>query len=111
MTLQPGEIVLIGMQFHQAAGSKVRPAVVLLDTGDSDFVAAPVTSQARNSEFDLAISEWQPAGLNVASTIRLHKLTALAKVDVVRRIGVLSAPDRARLFEVLSRMFSGNVPR
>jgi len=108
MTLQPGEIVLIRMQFHQAAGSKVRPAVVLLDTGDNDFVAAPVTSQARNSGFDLAISEWQQAGLNVASTIRLHKLTALAKIDVARRIGVLSAPDRVRLFEVLSRMFSSS---
>ena len=47
------------MQFHEATGAKVRPAVVLLDTGDSDFVAAPVTSQARNSEFDLTIGEPQ----------------------------------------------------
>ena len=111
MTLQPGEIVLIRMQFHQAAGAKVRPAVVLLDTGDNDFVAAPIASKSRSSEFDLALSEWQQAGLNVASTIRLHKLTALAKIDVARRIGVLSASDRARLFELLSRMFSGNALR
>jgi len=29
MKLQLGEVVLIRMQFHQAAGAKVRPAVVL----------------------------------------------------------------------------------
>ena len=43
MTLRLGEVVLIRMQFHQAPGAKVRPAVVLLDPGDDDFVAAPIT--------------------------------------------------------------------
>ena len=52
MKLQLGDVVLIRMEFHQAVGGKVRPAVVLLDAGDADFVAAPITSQARNSEFD-----------------------------------------------------------
>lgn len=43
MKFEFGEIVLIRMEFHQRAGGKVRPAVVLLDTGDDDFIAAPVT--------------------------------------------------------------------
>jgi hypothetical protein len=47
MTLRLGEVVLIRMQFHQSSGSKIRPALVLLDTADDDFVAAPITSQAR----------------------------------------------------------------
>ena len=55
MTLQLVELVLIRMQFHQTPGSKIRPALVLLDKGDDDFVAAPVTSQARLSEYDLLI--------------------------------------------------------
>lgn len=41
MTLRPGEVVLIRIDFHQASGGKVRPAVVLLDAGDDDFVGAP----------------------------------------------------------------------
>ena len=49
MTLRFGDVVLIRMDFHQTTGAKVRPAVVLLDTGDEDFVAAPITSRARNS--------------------------------------------------------------
>jgi hypothetical protein len=39
MTLRAGEVVLIRIEFHQTSGGKLRPAVVLLDSGDEDFVA------------------------------------------------------------------------
>ena len=94
MTLRPGEVVLIRIDFHQIPGGKVRPAVVLLDAGDDDFVAAPVTSQPRDTDFDVALRQWREAGLNVASTIRVHKLTVLAKDEIVRRIGELAETDR-----------------
>jgi len=55
MTLRPGEVVLIRIDFHQTPGGKLRPAVVLLDSGDNDFVGAPITSQLRVSAFDLPI--------------------------------------------------------
>jgi mRNA interferase MazF len=76
MTLRPGEVVLIRIDFHQTPGGKVRPAIVLLDSGDDDFVGAPVTSHPVRSDFDLAIRHWREAGLNVASTIRVDKLTS-----------------------------------
>src|SRR5580658_7973083 len=97
MTLPRGEIVLIRMQFPQAAGAKVRPAVVLLDTGDDDFVAAPVTSVPGRSGFDVAIEDWRDAGLNVASTIRVHKLSVLAKLEILRTVGTLTDRDRNSL--------------
>jgi mRNA interferase MazF len=105
MNLQFGEVVLIRMQFHQATGAKVRPALVLLDSGDDDFVAAPITSQARRSEHDLAIEDWRTAGLNVPSSIRVHKLTVVAKAEVVRRIGLLSEGDRGSLVTLLCHTF------
>lgn len=105
MTLPLGEIVLIRIQFHQTAGAKIRPAAVVLDTGDDDFVAAPITSQPKHSEFDMAIGEWRTAGLNVPSAIRIHKLTVLSKSDVVRRLGTLPEADRGSLFRVLCRAF------
>lgn len=92
MRLSVCEIVLIRIDFQQSAGGKVRPAVVLLDSGDDDFVAAPVTSQPRVSEFDIAIDRWQDAGLNVPSWVRLHKLTVLPKNAVVRRVGFVTQP-------------------
>ena len=79
MTLRPGEIVLIRIEFHQASGGKLRPAVVLLDSGDDDFVGAPVTSRSWVSDFDIPIHLWREAGLNTASTIRVHKLTVAGK--------------------------------
>jgi mRNA-degrading endonuclease toxin of MazEF toxin-antitoxin module len=93
MNLRAGDVVLIRVPFPQAVGGKVRPAVVVLDDGDDDFVAAPVTSRAARSRFDLAISEWRAAGLNVPSVSRLHKLATLYKSDLVRSIGRLSAAD------------------
>jgi mRNA-degrading endonuclease toxin of MazEF toxin-antitoxin module len=82
MTLQPGEVVLIRIDFHKAAGGKLRPAVVLLDS-----------AMARGC-------------LNTSSTIRVHKLTVLAKDEIVRRLGELADADRIALTEVLRRAFS-----
>jgi mRNA interferase MazF len=106
MTLRAGEVVLIRIDFHQTPGGKLRPAVVLLDSGDDDFVGAPVTSRLRVSDFDVPIQQWREAGLNAASSIRVHKLTVLAKDEIVRRIGELAGADRTALTEVLRRAFS-----
>ncbi len=106
MILEPGEVVLIRIDFNQTPGGKLRPAAVLLDTGDDDFVAAPVTSSFRTSRFDVPISEWQAAGLNTNSTIRAHKLTVLAKAEIVRQLGRLTAPDLRALAETLRHAFT-----
>jgi mRNA-degrading endonuclease toxin of MazEF toxin-antitoxin module len=102
-----GDVVLLRMEFHQTAGGKVRPAVVLLDAGDDDFVAAPVTSRPRLSEYDLPVHEWKTGGLNVHSFIRVHKLTVLAKSEIVRQLGSLTRPDRDALIQILARAFQG----
>ena len=54
MTLRPGEVVLIRIDFHQRPGGKVRPAVVLLDTGDEDFYRRAHYLSATNTDFDVA---------------------------------------------------------
>ncbi len=100
-----GDVVLLRMEFHQSAGGKVRPAIVLLDTGDDDFVAAPVTSRPRLSEYDIPGGDWKIAGLNVPSFIRVHKLTVLSKSGIVRQVGGLTKPDRDALVQVLGRAF------
>jgi mRNA interferase MazF len=96
----------IRIDFHQTPGGKMRPALVLLDSGDDDFLAAPITSRLRTSDYDVSINKWREAGLNTASTIRVHKLTVLAKDEVVRRLGELAEADRAALRVVLRRAFS-----
>jgi mRNA-degrading endonuclease toxin of MazEF toxin-antitoxin module len=80
--------------------------VVLLDAADDDFVAGPITSHLRVSAFDVPIRQWREAGLNTASTIRIHKLAVLTKDEIVRRLGALTAPDRTALAAGLHRAFS-----
>lgn len=101
MKLQLGDVVLLRMEFHQIAGAKIRPAIVLLDTGDDDFVAAPVTSRGRISEYDLPIQDWKDAGLNVPSFIRVHKLTVRPKSGIARQLGSLTKRDRDELVHIL----------
>src|ERR1017187_7721521 len=101
MTLRASEVVLIRIGFHQTPGGKVRPAVVLLDSGDDDFVAAPITWRPRVSDFDVPMHQWREAGLNTASTIRVHKPAVLAKDEIVRRLGDLAGADRTALREAL----------
>ena len=103
-----GDVVLLRMEFHQTAGGKVRPAIVLLDTGDDDFVAAPVTSRPRLSEYDLPIKEWKTAGLNVPSFLRVHKLTVLPKSGIARQLGSLTERDRDALIQLLAWVFQGS---
>jgi mRNA-degrading endonuclease toxin of MazEF toxin-antitoxin module len=74
---------------------------VLLDAGDDDFVAAPVPSRPPRCAFDLSIELWREAGLNVASTIRVHKLNVLAKSEIPRQLGELAAADKAALAQVV----------
>jgi mRNA interferase MazF len=105
MALRLGDIVLIEVQFHQVHGSKMRPAAVVLDTGDDDFVAAPITSRPATSEFDLALQDWRNAGLNVASTVRLHKIAVLSKADIRRTVGRLAEPDLTSVQAKLCRAF------
>jgi len=105
MILKPGEVVLVRIDYPQTPAGKIRPCVVLLDAGDDDFVAAPLTSRSRSSPFDLPIQRWREAGLNVSSTIRVHKLTVLAKTEIVRRVGRLPESDWAELVRVLRRAF------
>jgi len=104
--LRPGDVILITITFHQAPGGKLRPAVVLLDAGDDDFVAAPITSRQRVSDYDVPLQQWREAGLNTASTVRVHKLTVLAKNEIMRSVGRLAGFDRAAVTGVLQRAFS-----
>jgi mRNA interferase MazF len=105
MTLQFGEIVLIRVPFHQTAGAKIRPAVVVADTGDEDFIRATLTSQARNTPCDLFVKDWRSAELNVASWVRANKVMVLAKGDIVRRLGSLGGDDNEHLARLTCRIY------
>ena len=103
---QPGDLVLVSFPFVGGTGAKLRPALVVLDTGDADIVVARVTTQAQTTSHDIAITDWRGAGLRAPSTVRLHKLATLAKSLVNNSLGALQPADRQCIRTVLSQLFS-----
>lgn len=103
---RPGEIVLLAFPFTDAAGTKRRPALVLLDTGDADIVVARVTSQIALTVFDVALTAWQQAGLRLPSVVRAQKLATLEKSLVEQRLGSLAASDWARVQSAIRRLWA-----
>ena len=102
---QPGELVLIGFPYTGGPGAKHRPALVILDTGNADLVVARVTTQMYQTPNDVAISDWQGAGLLASSVIRLHKLATLEKALIRRRLGSLQPADRQRDAAVMQQTY------
>ena len=84
---------------------KRRPALMVLDNGDSDVVVARVTTRLYQTTFDVALADWQSAGLLAPSVVRLHKLATLERALVDRRLGRLSTADRTRVAAVLQSTF------
>ena len=83
---------------------RLRPAIVILDTGDDDIVVARVTSQGVRDEFDIEILDWESAGLALPSIVRIHKLATLDKRLVRHRLGTLSFGDWVQVHSTFSRL-------
>jgi mRNA interferase MazF len=103
---RPGDLVLVSFPFVSGAGAKSRPALIVMDTGDSDIVVARVTTQIHSTTHDVPIADWRGAGLLAPSTIRLHKLATLAKSLVNRTLGSLPPADRQNVKGALGQLFA-----
>jgi len=91
---RPGDLVLISFPFSTATQSKDRPALVILDTGDSDVVVGKITRRRYSTPYDVNLTDWQGAGLLAPSVLRVHKLATIDKKYVRRTLGNLSPTDR-----------------
>jgi mRNA interferase MazF len=105
-SFQAGEVVLVSFPFTMGQQAKNRPALVLLDTGDSDVLVARITSQVHTTVWDVAVSDWQFAKLLVPSVIRLHKVATIEKTKIARRIGRLEPIDHSRVSAIIGQIFA-----
>jgi mRNA interferase MazF len=106
MIYAPGEVVLVDFPLVGGLGSILRPALVIIDTGDSDVVLGRITTQQHSSPFDLAINDWKGAGLRAASFVRLHKLVTGQKSSIHKQLGRLNQSDQQRIGDVLRLAFA-----
>src|SRR5437867_785456 len=104
MMLSFGEVVLIRMHFHQASGSKIRRPWSFSIQTTTTLLRRRSHRNLRRSPYDIALADWQAAGLNVASHPNSHADRAI-EGDIVRHIGVLSGSDREAMGAILCRSF------
>ncbi len=107
MTSYPiADLLLVDFPFTASGPGKPRPALVILDSGDADVVLARVTTQKPSGPFDVAIHDWQQAGLLAPSTVRVHKLATLSKTRIHKPLGALTTVDRKAVAAVLQQIIA-----
>jgi PemK-like protein. len=103
--VKKGDIVLVSFPFTDLAGTKNRPALVLIAT-ELDVTLCFITSQVKWQErFDLLINPTNNNGLKKSSLIRLSKITTVEKQLVLGRLGTLSNTDLENLNTNLKELF------
>ncbi|OGQ07550.1 MAG: hypothetical protein A3G32_01350 [Deltaproteobacteria bacterium RIFCSPLOWO2_12_FULL_40_28] len=101
-----GDIVLLNaFPYFHLSEVKKRPAVVLADTGDYDFIIARITSGDARDAYDFVVSSWKQCGLLLASVIRLSKIATLDKRLVLKKLGKLGSPERKKIRSHLKILF------
>ncbi|AFY44599.1 type II toxin-antitoxin system PemK/MazF family toxin [Nostoc sp. PCC 7107] len=103
---QPGSVILLKLPFSDAVTFKLRPVLLLLDTGDNDVIVARITSQITQTAFDVEIIEWQQAGLMRPSVVRLHKLNTVEKRLLERQLGTLQSNDWEKVRQHINQIWS-----
>ena len=74
---------------------KKRPVIVVSKpVGKHQVVAVvPVSSKNKRETIDVIITGWKPSGLLLPSAARVHRLTAILRVDLLAQVGSLSKSD------------------
>jgi mRNA interferase MazF len=106
-TYNRGDILLVSFPFTTGVSAKNRPALVVLDSGDSDVLVARITTQRHGTASDISIVDWRAAGLLAPSQARLEKLATLEKSLVRRTLGSLQPADKQAVGTALQRIFGG----
>jgi mRNA interferase MazF len=92
-----GDIVLITFPFTDLSGTKLRPAVVLIDSPE-DITVCFITTQTQWQENnDFLINPTSTNGLRKASLIRINKIATLDKTLAKGLLGNLDSLEIASL--------------
>lgn len=87
------EIYWADVKFEETNGSKIRPIVILNDNVAFVVGLGVTSSSPRPESKDYVIKDWEQAGLDHQSTIRVDRSVRINKDSVFEKIGELSKRD------------------
>ncbi len=82
----------------------MRPAMVVVDTGDEDIIVARITSQHRDMETEVEIHNWKNKGLLMQSYVRMSKIATLNRKDIKKKISSLDNTDIKKAKNIMKKL-------
>ena len=104
--LEPGVIVAIKFPFSDLSRSKLRPAIVLADTGRNDWVLCQITSKPYNDPMAVPIDseDFSSGRLPLASYARPGKLFTANSCLIEKPLGKLASAKHREIIESIYRL-------
>ncbi len=112
VTLIPASIVVVPFPFSDLSGTKLRPAVVLAETGHGDWLLCQITSNAYvdPTAIRLTDAELKKGTLNVISYARPMKLFTASTDLIAKRVAILNNNTFHLLLTTIIESLQQNLP-
>ena len=106
-----GAVVLVRFPFSDLSHSKLRPAVVLADSGRGDWLLCQITSNSYGDPLavQLAAADFRVGGLRIASYSRPLKIFTAHETLISTRLGVLRAEAFTRIVGVIVKCLTSPI--
>ena len=107
--MKRGAVVLVRFPFSDLSASKLRPAVVLAEVGQGDFILVQVTSNPYADARAVALTEasFKSGGLERTSYVRPGKLFTANALLVARTVGELTPDAAEQVLSAILRLLQG----
>lgn len=103
VTPDPASIVVVDFPFSDLSGSKLRPAVVLCDTGRGDWLLCQITSNPHSDPEAVKITPASLAkgALSSLSYARPMKLFTANQALIVKRVAILADEPYSQILSTI----------
>ena len=99
----PGSVVLVHFPFSDLSATKLRPAVVIADSGREDWVLCQITSNPYSDSraIQLEDTDFRTGSLRITSCARPAKLFTAHQSLIASEVGVLRDEPLKRITDVI----------
>ncbi len=95
--MKTGDIILMPFPFAELTHVKVRPSVIIAETGDryKDIIAAAISSvlTPQTSKNEFLIEPSKTNGLRVWSVVKVDRIITAKRENIIAELGSLSSSE------------------
>ncbi|MBK9053773.1 MAG: type II toxin-antitoxin system PemK/MazF family toxin [Chloroflexi bacterium] len=113
VTPGPASIVIIPFPFSDLSATKLRPAVVLADTSQGDWLLCQITSNpySDSQAIEITKSDLKKGALNTVSFVRPMKLFTANEALMLKRVAILKDATYKAILTAITVSLQKNMPK